>query len=466
MTTATLLLQRCRHSIRITHLPSNRRNNNQIWRGTERFFSSTSTTTTTTSPPDDATFASNDVKKKKNSKEITPMAAFAELSKLKLSTLVVSTTSAGFLAAGGPISFPTLAACTLGTALCSSSAATFNQVYEKDRDAQMKRTRNRPLPRQIYTPTQAVALGCTTGLSGTALLYAGIPADPTTALLGLGNIGLYAGLYTYMKPRSEWNTWVGALVGAIPPVMGWTAAGGSMWDIEAVLLGGTLFLWQFPHFFALSWMHRVDYGRGGFQMVPVNDPHGDRTSDLITRYTYYLSTLPFVSTYLGVTSSMFAIEGLALNGYALYVAHKFQQDRSNQNARKVFLTSLWYLPSFLTLFILHSKTWKEEEDDKVKEGDVRRLLKEKIQYIRGKGKELCVHEVLHHHDDNNNHSSSADGTRNETSSSKLECPIAFGKKQVDLARKTTGVLMGSATTTATVAAVSSSSAAASSKDSL
>jgi len=91
-----------------------------------------------------------------------------------------------------------------------------------------------------------------------------------------------------MKPRSEWNTWLGAIVGAIPPVMGWTAAtygsGGSMFDLESVYLGSSLFLWQFPHFFALNWMYREDYKRGGFEMVAVNDERGDRTSSLITNY--------------------------------------------------------------------------------------------------------------------------------------------------------------------------------------
>eukprot|EP00565_Helicotheca_tamesis_P004317 CAMPEP_0185742234 /NCGR_PEP_ID=MMETSP1171-20130828/39373_1 /TAXON_ID=374046 /ORGANISM="Helicotheca tamensis, Strain CCMP826" /LENGTH=234 /DNA_ID=CAMNT_0028414239 /DNA_START=495 /DNA_END=1196 /DNA_ORIENTATION=+ len=233
-----------------------------------------------------------------------------------------------------------------------------------------------------------------TGVSGGSVLLYG--TDPVTAALGVSNIALYAGLYTYLKPRHEINTWVGAVVGAIPPVMGWTAAGGSPSDIEAILMGSTLFLWQFPHFFALSWMHRKDYGRGGFQMVPVNDVHtkGDRTAALIMRYTAYLSTLPFLSTALDVTSPMFAIEGVALNAYALYVAKQFDKERSNANARKVFLTSLWYLPSFMMLFILHSKTWKDEEKamDKNATEKWNVLLQNWIRDARNKGKELCLHE--------------------------------------------------------------------------
>jgi len=191
----------------------------------------------------------------------------SELSKARLSALVVSTSSFGFLAAATPICYTTLVAASLGTALCSASASTLNQIFEQDRDSRMKRTAQRPLvTKHVVGTNGAYALAATTGLTGGATLYFG--TDPVTTALGVGNIALYAGAYTFMKPRSEWNTWVGAIVGAIPPVMGYTAAtnGTGLFDVEAALLGGTLFLWQFPHFFALSWMHRVDYARGGFQV--------------------------------------------------------------------------------------------------------------------------------------------------------------------------------------------------------
>ncbi|EED91714.1 predicted protein, partial [Thalassiosira pseudonana CCMP1335] len=279
-----------------------------------------------------------------------------ELSKARLSALVVSTTAFGFLSAGPTTalavsSLPTFLAASVGTALCASSAATFNQVLEVERDGRMKRTGNRPLVKGVVGESAAVTLGCVTGATGGLML--GLGTDPMTTVLGLGNIGLYAGLYTYLKPRSEWNTWVGAVVGAIPPVMGWTAAGGSPLDAEAILLGSTLFLWQFPHFFALNWMYRTDYKRGGFAMVAVNDPSGDRTASLIKRYGVYLASLPFLSTAMEVTSPMFAVEGIILNAYALHVANNFDKERSNANARKVFLTSLWYLPCVMMLFLLH-----------------------------------------------------------------------------------------------------------------
>ncbi len=206
----------------------------------------------------------------KEVKEITTkeyVKTISELSKARLSALVVSTSSFGFLAAATPISYSTLAAASLGTALCSSCASTLNQIFEQDRDARMKRTAKRPLvTKHVVGSNGAYALAATTGFTGGATLYFG--TDPITTFLGVGNIALYAGAYTYLKPRSEWNTWVGAIVGAVPPVMGYTAAtnGLGLFDLEAALLGSTLFLWQFPHFFALSWMHRVDYARGGFQV--------------------------------------------------------------------------------------------------------------------------------------------------------------------------------------------------------
>jgi len=316
--------------------------------------------------------------------------AISQLSKSRLSALVVCTTSAGFFAFGAPISYTALCAASIGTAFCASSASTWNQIFEVERDAKMKRTRNRPLPAGVISTRDAKILGTATAVMGGSLLLAG--TDIVTASLGVGNIVLYSGLYTYLKPRSEMNTWVGALVGAIPPVMGWTAAGGSIFDLEALLLGGTLFLWQFPHFFALSWMHRVDYARGGFEMVPVNDPNGDRTSALVTRYSLYLSTLPVIASVAGVTSAMFAIEGLLLNGYALHLARRFAKDRSNANARKVFLMSLWYLPCWMMLFILHSKTWKNENDDKLAdENELSKMASRVITSIRQNGTEACLH---------------------------------------------------------------------------
>jgi len=130
----------------------------------------------------------------------------------------------------------------------------------------------------------------------------------------------------------------------------------------------------------------ADYALGGFQMVPVNDPTGERTASLITRYSIYLSALPIASTIAGITNPMFAVEGCLLNGYLLYKSAKFHKDKSNQNARQIFLTSLWYLPCLLGLFILHNKNWEDEE----REG----VLTEKILAMKEKGLEYCVHDKV------------------------------------------------------------------------
>lgn len=197
----------------------------------------------------------------KNSKKYYK--TISELSKARLSALVVSTTTFGYLSAAPvPIDYTTLACASLGTALCSSSASTLNQIFEYDRDSKMKRTSRRPLVTQDVVGLKGATLLATcTGISGGSILYLG--TDTITAALGVGNIALYAGAYTYLKPRSEWNTWVGSVVGAVPPVMGYTAAtnGMGLFDLESALVGSALLLWQFPHFFALAWMHRVDYAR-------------------------------------------------------------------------------------------------------------------------------------------------------------------------------------------------------------
>ncbi|CAB9496904.1 IX farnesyltransferase [Seminavis robusta] len=407
-------------------------------------FSASSTTTTSTTSTDVA------VEKSETTKSTSKSKAYADLAKARLSALVVATTGCGFLAAGGPFSAGVLSSCVVGTALCSSSAAAWNQILEVDRDKRMKRTQQRPLVQDTLTMGQAQTAATLWGVGGVSLLYVG--TDPTTALLGASNILLYSGLYTWMKPRTIYNTWVGAVVGAIPPVMGWTAAtGGSLLDIEAMLLGSTLFLWQMPHFFALSFMHRQDYARGGFAMVPVveeqREANGNtdysHTASLITRYAAYLSAIPFVSTLTGVTSSMFALEGLALNAYALHVAHKFSRDRTNANARKVFLTSLWYLPSFMMLFLLHNRVWDEEEN--TQKDAVREWISAQVHVVREMGRQVCIHEkaIMKQED-----------AHVPAEVTKLACPVALGQQK---SREGVQVLQRRASQVAAVATASSTS---------
>lgn len=195
---------------------------------------------------------------------------YSQLSKYRLSALVMATTSAGYLAAGGPVDAVSLSCACLGTMLASSSANTFNQVIETSNDSRMKRTRNRPLPSGRISRPHALGWGVASGTAGVAVLAAG--SNPLTAALGAANLFLYVGPYTLSKTRSELNTWVGSVVGAVPPLMGWAAATGGVVAVEPLLLATYLFVWQFPHFFSLAWLHREDYARGGFKMVRCYTP--------------------------------------------------------------------------------------------------------------------------------------------------------------------------------------------------
>jgi protoheme IX farnesyltransferase len=441
---------------------------------------------------DDAPLASTNTDLiKNNNAKISTFGAYSDLAKAKLSALVVSTAAIGFVAAGGPLSCPwTLTSCCVGTALLSSSAAAWNQILEIDRDQRMKRTQLRPLVQGTIPLAHAQVAAVTWGVAGTSMLVYG--TNPITATLGVANVALYAGLYTYMKPRSIYNTWVGAVVGAIPPLMGWTAAanlipmtttttaeeattavvalidpgmitatGAAAADwinslntlaqqlqhvlpMEAWWLAGVLYLWQMPHFLALSHMHRIDYRRGGFQMVSTVYPP-DMSARLITRYAWYLTAMPFVATsLLETTSSMFAMEGILLNAYALRAAYKFQYDQSNANARHVFLTSLWYLPSLLMLYLLHSKVWDQEpvmmtndETTPLVHDSLREYLSDWIHQIRSKGREVCVHEqaaikaknsVTATISESNNNSSESYHQTPIHPPQRLACPVVVGKQ--------------------------------------
>jgi len=334
--------------------------------------------------------------------------SYKELSKFQLSSLVVFTTASGYVAAGLPLDPTVMSAACFGTGLCAASAGTFNQMLEKDLDAKMKRTCNRPLPSGKVSLPEAGAFGIATGLAGTGMLYA--LTNPVVAALGAANIFLYSVPYTISKQHSEINTWVGSIVGAIPPVMGWAAAmNGDILSAEPLALASLLFLWQFPHFFALSWMYRQDYARGNFQMVACNDVSGDRTANLILQYSTILCAFPLITSGMGLTSWMYSVEGTAANAYLMYLAYKFKQDHSNARARKVFLCSLWYLPLLLFGFVYHSRNWKKnkaadpmlllnvhtgELQDDVEGKDMGLSIGDAVDLMRENLKTLCPHEVL------------------------------------------------------------------------
>lgn len=294
---------------------------------------------------------------------------YSQLGKARLSALVVSTTAAGYLLAGVPASWTTFGACCAGTALCAASANTFNQVIEAHTDKLMKRTFQRPLPSGRMSRVHAGAFGALSGAVGVATLAA--TCGPVTAALGAANIGLYAGVYTPLKRVHTVNTTVGSVVGAIPPVMGWVAATSvtasagiaAMAAPEALLSGALLFCWQFPHFHALAWLLRRDYAAGGHSMHVVTDPSG-RTAALHSLLGVAgLAAVPFASVATGITGSMFAVEGLAVNSYVALLAYRFYRSANDDTARPLFRASLWYLPLMMALMVYHSRNWRDAEGE-------------------------------------------------------------------------------------------------------
>jgi len=283
------------------------------------------------------------------------------------------------------VGWSALAAATVGTTLAAASANTFNQTMEQQYDAMMRRTRQRPLPTGRISTTHAASFGAATGAASTALLAAF--TNPATAFLGAANILLYAGVYTPLKRKHNLNTWVGAVVGAIPPVMGWTAAGGDLFAAEVALLGSTLFLWQFPHFFSLAWLAKEDYARGRYCMVPVSDVSGSATASILLRYSLYATPLPFVAWGAGLSTVMFPLESIAVNGYLVYLCAQFHRDPGNANARRVFKWSLVYLPVMLGAMLLHKK--KQQADETGPDQDIQQAEPG----VRG-GQHLCLHEML------------------------------------------------------------------------
>ncbi|KAL9833829.1 protoheme IX farnesyltransferase, mitochondrial isoform 2-T2 [Geothlypis trichas] len=281
----------------------------------------------------------------------------ARLSKIKLTALVVSTASAGFAMAPVPFELTCFLLASLGTGLASCAANSINQFFEVPFDSNMNRTKNRPLVRGQISPLLAVCFAASCGIPGIALLALGV--NPLTGALGAFNIFLYTCCYTPLKRMSIANTWVGAVVGAIPPVMGWTAATGSL-DAGALLLGGILYSWQFPHFNALSWGLREDYSRGGYCMMSVTHPGLCRRVAL--RHCLALIGLSAAAPVLNITTWTFPVISLPINLYISYLGFRFYRDADRSSSRKLFFCSLWHLPMLLLVMFTCKKSVLEKED--------------------------------------------------------------------------------------------------------
>ena len=196
--------------------------------------------------------------------------------------------------------------------------------------------------------------GLTTGVTGVTLLWM---VNPLTAALGTLNMLLYSVVYTQLKRVSILNTWAGAVVGAIPPVMGWTACTGGL-EMGAFVLAGILYAWQFAHFNALSWSLRGDYSRAGYRMMSVTNPALCKRVAL--RYSIAMIPICTLAPVCDITTWWFALDTLPLNGWLSYLAWRFYRDSDFKSARKLFRFSLFYLPLLMGFMLLNKKTWNHE----------------------------------------------------------------------------------------------------------
>ncbi len=271
------------------------------------------------------------------------------LVKARLSLLVLITTLVGFLIGWrGPLDWILLTATLVGTALCAGGAAALNQWWERDLDARMKRTRNRPLPSRRLQPVDALLCGVVFSLSGLAIL-AGF-TNLRATFLAFATIAIYILVYTPMKRVSSLNTLVGAIPGALPPLIGWLAARGS-YQLEGCLLFAILWFWQMPHFLAIAWMYREDYANAGCVMLPATDPDGSLTARQSLLYALCLLVISLLPGLMGFNSPVYFFGALVLGtvfaGYAL----KFLMNRDRNVARKLFFASILYLPLLLGLLV-------------------------------------------------------------------------------------------------------------------
>jgi heme o synthase len=277
-------------------------------------------------------------------------ADYAELVKARLTTLVLLTTAVGYyVAAPAPVRYVGLLHVVLGTACAAAGAAALNQWWERKVDALMERTRDRPVPAGRMTATEALAAG--TILSVVGVVYLAIACNRFSAVIAAMTVAIYVFAYTPLKRISSFNTLVGTIPGALPPLIGWVAARGKI-DPGAWSLFTIMVLWQLPHFFAISWMCREDYSRAGFQMISNDDVRGDRSASQSVFFTMLLLVVAGLPAFVGVVSQIYVPVELLLGGCYVAVALHFLQKRTLRSARLLFLTSIIYLPLLLGALVL------------------------------------------------------------------------------------------------------------------
>ena len=275
---------------------------------------------------------------------------FVALAKPRLNVLVVASSLAGYVMGGGDTSNAVRVVFTvLGTALVAGGASAFNQVIERNADGLMRRTRLRPLPDGRLQPAESLVFATALSVFGLLILAAGV--NTLTAAVALATLLTYALIYTPLKRRSSVSTVVGAIPGALPPVIGWAAARGEL-SQGAWVLFGIVFLWQLPHFLAIAWIYREDYARAGFPMLPVIEPDGRSTARQAVFYCSALLPVSLAPTLLGMTNAAYFAAALVLGLLFLGLTLKFARTRASADARRLFFGSIIYLPILWILMIV------------------------------------------------------------------------------------------------------------------
>jgi len=273
-----------------------------------------------------------------------------ELVKARLTLLVLLTTAVGFyLGAEGPINFVSLLHTVFGTAAAAAGAAALNQWWEHNLDALMQRTRSRPVSAGRMRPRDAVILGSALSIFGVA--YLAFVCNVLSAALAAITIIIYIFAYTPLKRVSTFNTALGAVPGALPPMIGWAAARGTL-NAGAWTLFAILFFWQLPHFFAIAWMYRDDYARAGFQMISSDDRTGERSASQSVFFCMLLFVVAGLPAFLGIATVFYLLAELILGAVFVAVAMRFLKTRARADARRLFITSIIYLPLLLGALVL------------------------------------------------------------------------------------------------------------------
>ena len=287
--------------------------------------------------------------------EKSRVSVFSDLFKLRLTTLVLLTTLVGFyVGTVGSIQYWLMAHTIIATAFLACGAAALNQLWERDHDAKMRRTETRPLPSGRLQPDTVLVIGAAMSMAG--LIYMAAAVNLLASFLGGLTLATYLFIYTPLKRVTWLNTAVGAIPGALPPLIGWTAARNEL-GTEAIALFAILFFWQIPHFLAIAWIYRDEYAKAGFVMLPNVDPNGFRTSRQAVSHTFGLMLVSMWPVVFGLTGIVYLVGAFLLGAVFLVAALRFSRRLSLPTARQLFFASILYLPLLLGLMVLDKIRW-------------------------------------------------------------------------------------------------------------